>query len=95
MSPVERLLDEELIWLLDRLAASVPEGSVGAAGASPTLKSRLDDVEARLADLRASMMADYGRWCRALEDLENIWALAGWRSVAAQEPVEQAAPLAA
>ena len=95
MSPVERLLSDELIRMLDRLAASVPEGSVEAAGTSPTLKARVDEVDARLADLRAAMVADYGRWRRALEDLENIWALAAWRSAAAQEPVEQAAPLAA
>jgi len=37
----------------------------------------------------------YGRWQRTLEDLENLWALASWRSAAAQEPVEQATTLAA
>jgi hypothetical protein len=40
-------------------------------------------------------MEGYGRWRRALEDLENLWALAAWRSTAAEEPGEHPAPLAA
>lgn len=96
MNPVDRVLEGELLELLDRLAASLPEGTVAAvAGGSPALRPRLDDVEGRLAEVRASMLADYGRWRRSLEDLENLWALASWRSAATQEPVEQAAILAA
>lgn len=96
MNPVERVLDSELAWLLDRLAASLPEGALaGITGTSPMLRSRLDDAEASLAEARAALVADYGRWRRALEDLENLWALANWRSAAAQEPVEQPSTLAA
>jgi hypothetical protein len=95
MNALERTLDDELIRLLDRVAASIPEGAVDSAAASDTLKARLDDAESRLAEIRAAMLTDYGRWRRALDDLENLWALACWRSVAAQEPVEQTAALAA
>src|SRR5439155_25619571 len=96
MNPVEQILDGELLWLLDRLASSLPEGAMAqVARTSPTLKPRVDDAEARLAEVRASLLDDYGRWCRALDDLENLWALANWRSVAAQEAVEQAPGLAA
>ena len=96
MNAVERVLDAELVGLLDRLASSLPAGAVAAVPAvSPLLKPRLDDAEGRLAELRAVMLDGYGRWRRALEDLENLWALASWRSAAAQEPVEQATTLAA
>ena len=37
-----------------------------------------------------------GHWRRALEDVENLWALAAWRrSAASEEPTEQATALAA
>src|SRR5207244_3759086 len=46
MNPVERVLYRELAELLDRLAASVPEGSLEHIRASsPTLKARLDEAE--------------------------------------------------
>ena len=96
MNPVERALDTELLGLLDRLASSLPAGIVPAvAASSPLLRPRLDEVEGRLAELRGTMLTEYGRWQRALEYLENLWALASWRSVATQEPVEQTTTLAA
>ena len=96
MNAVERILDAELASLLDRLAASLPPGALGAVTvSSPTLRSRLDEAEARLGDVRAALLADYARWRRALEDIENLWALASWRSAAVQEPVEQTTTLAA
>jgi len=30
----------------------------------------------------------YGSWKRALEDLENVWALVAWRSIAEDAPEE-------
>lgn len=95
MNPVERVLQGELMGLLDRLADSLPRGTFGSvAAASPTLRTRLDDAEARLGEVRAALLADYGRWRAGLDDLENLWALANWTS-AAQEPTEQTATLAA
>ena len=92
MNAVERVLDDELVLLLDRIAASLPAGTLAEVTRSnPSLRSRLDDAESRLGEVRAAMVADYGRWRRALEDVENLWALATWRSATAQEPVEQAA----
>jgi hypothetical protein len=96
MNPVERVLYQELTQLLDRLAASVPDGSLEKIrAANPTLKARLDDADTTLAAARASLLEAYGRWRRALEDVENLWALGAWRSATAEEPAEQAAPLAA
>jgi hypothetical protein len=97
MNPLDRVLHEELTNLLDRLASSVPEGSLAqAAAGNPLLRTRLDEADAQLAAARASLLEGYGRWQRALEDVENLWALAAWRrSAASEEATEQAAALAA
>lgn len=96
MNAVDRVLQRELTGLLDRLATSLPEGGFdGVRAANPALKPKLDDADAKLAAARESLLEGYGRWRRALEDLENLWALGAWRSVAAEEPAEQSAALAA
>jgi hypothetical protein len=94
MNPVERLLYDEVTHFIDRLATSVAPGAT-LPTAIPPVRGRLDDAEAELATARAAMMESYGRWRRALEDVENLWALAAWRSSAAEEPREHAAALAA
>jgi hypothetical protein len=93
MNEVERVLYDEVTHLMDRLATSVPEGSLArAAAGNPVLCARLDEAEGQLAAARASLLEGYGRWRRALDDMENLWALAAWRSAAAEESGEQAAP---
>jgi hypothetical protein len=52
------------------------------------------DLEARLAALQTSMVEDYARWRQILDDLENVWALAAWRS-ASEDPVDSRRRLAA
>jgi hypothetical protein len=97
MNPLDRVLHEELAYLIDRLATSVPEGSLAqAVSANPLLRTRLDEADSQLAAARASLLEGYGRWRRALEDMENLWALAAWRrSAASEEAAEEAAALAA
>lgn len=94
MNPVEHTLNAELNDLLERLAETVPEGCLAAVNSRPTLRLRLEEAETQLAAARAGLVEGYGRWCRALEDLENIWALAAWRSVA-EDPAQQPPALAA
>lgn len=94
MNALERVLYDELTYLLDRVATAVPEGS-GPAAISQPLRTRLDDADAALAAAHAEVLAAYGRWNRALEDVENLWSLAAWHSAGAEEPREQPAPLAA
>lgn len=92
MNTVEQILSAEVNDLLERLAASVPGGCLTAIGASqPTLKKRLDEMEGQLTVTRATVLEGYGRWRRALEDVENLWALAAWRSTA-EEPAQPAEP---
>jgi hypothetical protein len=97
MNPVDRVMYEELTSLVDRLATSVPRGSLAqAVAAHPLLRARLDEADAQLASARACLLEGYGRWQRALEDVENLWALAAWRrSAAAEEAGEQTPALAA
>lgn len=81
MNPLEQLVDDEISRLMDRLAASVPEGVLAAMSAKDgTLRRRLDEVERQMALVRASLIEGYGKWRRVLEDVENLWALAAWRS---------------
>ena len=95
MNPMEWVLSDDLARLLDRLAASIPEGAFGQLRTTtPTLSARLDQMETNLAATRASLVEAYGRWTRALDDLENVWALAVWRS-ANEEPGETPQRLAA
>jgi len=96
MNAVDVVLQDELGRLMDRLAAAVPGGSLEATSeGNPTLRSRLDDMEISLAMARASLLEDYGRWRRTLDDLESLWALASWTSAAAEQPAEYAAARAA
>ena len=95
MNPMERMLSNDLTRLIDRLAASIPEGSLERVRRiTPTRAARLADVESSLVGAHASMVEDYARWTRALDDLENVWALAAWRS-AADGPVDNSCRLAA
>jgi hypothetical protein len=97
MNPVDRVLFQELTHLVDRLATSVPDGSLAhAAEANPLLRARLDEADEQLAAARTALLEGYGRWRRALEDMENLWALAAWRrSAAPEEAAEQTTALAA
>jgi hypothetical protein len=95
MNPVERLLQDEITHFVDRLASSIPADGLTCRALGPSARARLDEAEAQMAQARASLMEGYGRWRRALEDVENLWALAAWRSTAAEEPSEHPASLAA
>jgi hypothetical protein len=99
MNAMDHVLQEELGRLMDRLSGSVPEGGLQALARIPTLRKRLDEVEAQMATMRATLLEGYGRWQRALEDVENLWALAAWREAAegsaAEEPAQPASALAA
>lgn len=96
MNSLERLLHDEITRLMDRLATSVADGEAAKMrAANPTLKLRMDEMEMTLAELRRSLVEGYGRWNRALDDLENLWALAAWRSTESEEAPEKAAALAA
>ena len=95
MNSLERVLDDDVARLMERLAAAVSPGAHERVRLQlPPLRARLDRVETTLAELRVSLLEDYGRWQRSLEDIENLWALGVWRAAedpAAEEPAARAA----
>ncbi len=95
MNAVERLLYDEMTGFVDRLAGALPPGAGAPRAMSPLLRARLEEAEAALAAARASLVEEYGRWQQALDDAENLWALAAWHSAAAEQPGEEARALAA
>jgi len=77
MNAQERLLQDELNHLLDRMAAMAPEGVVAAcAEQRPELVSRLADAEGRLSAARLSLLRGYAAWQDALQECGDLWALA-------------------
>ena len=96
MNSMERLLHDEITRLIDRLASSVRDGEMERIrAANPTLKLRLEEMDTSLAGIRSFLVEGYGRWRRALDDLENLWALAAWRSAESEEATEKTTALAA
>jgi hypothetical protein len=77
MNTLERLLQDELNRLVDRIAARAGEDT--AAGLKPDLKARIERSEDRLTGLRAALLDGYAEWARAIEECEDQWALAGLR----------------
>jgi len=89
MNHLERLLEDDLNHLADRIAGRAQDGTV--PGLSPDLKARIERSEERLTGIRAALLDGYAEWGRALEECEDLWALAGLR----QEAGEAAARLRA
>jgi predicted DNA-binding protein len=77
MNTLERLLQDELHRLLDRIAARA--GADTAAGLPLELRARIDRAEDRLSTLRTALLEGYVEWARAIEECEDLWALAELR----------------
>jgi len=77
MNALDRLLQDELNRLVDRIAARA--GQETAAGVTPDLKARIDRSEDRLTGLRAALLDGYAEWVRAMDECEDLWALAELR----------------
>jgi hypothetical protein len=89
MSHFERLLQDDLNRLVDRIAVRAGEDT--AAGLKSDLRTRIERSEDRLTVLRAALLDGYAEWARAIEECEDLWALAGLR----REAPEAAAQLRA
>ncbi len=84
MNALEKLLQDELNRLLDRIAARVGEDTT--AGLKSDLRAPIDRCEERLTALRAALLDGYEEWMRTLEECEDLWAVAGLRKDAAEAP---------
>ena len=82
MSHFDRLLQDDLNRLIDRIAVRAGEGT--AAALKPDLKAHIERSEERLTLLRAVLQDAYAEWTRALDECEDIWAVAGLRREASE-----------
>ncbi|MGH7383832.1 MAG: hypothetical protein ACREKG_01545 [Candidatus Rokuibacteriota bacterium] len=84
MNTLDRLLQDDLNRLVDRIAARAGEDAV--AGLRSDLKTRIERCEDRLTGLRAALLDGYAEWARALDECEDLWAVAGLQQDAAEAP---------
>jgi len=77
MDGLERLLQEDLNHLLDRIASATTEGTASFCLAEESdLASRLGEAESRLSAARLGLLEGYIAWQAALKDCSDLWALA-------------------
>jgi len=86
MSHFERLLQDDLNRLIDRVAVRAGEGA--AAGLQSDLRTRIERSEERLTALRAALLDGYAEWVRAMDECEDLWTLAGLRHEAPEAAAE-------
>ncbi len=91
MSHFERLLQDDLNRLVDRVAARAGDGT--AAGLKSDLKTRIERSEERLTALRGALLDGYAEWERAMEECEDLWALAGLRRETPEAAAQLRAPV--
>jgi len=76
MNAIERLLQNDLNQLVDRIAATIPSGMLEVcAQRRPDLRRQLGEAETRLSIVRQSLLGDYSAWRHALEECADLWAL--------------------
>lgn len=84
MNALERLLQDELNRLLDRIAARAGDDTAG--GLKSDLRAPIERCEDRLTALRAALLDGYAEWTRTIEECEDLWAVAGLRKDGAEAP---------
>jgi len=77
MNVLEKLLQDELNRLVDRIAAASQADT--AAALKSDLRARIERSEERLAGLRSALLDGYAEWTRAIAECEDLWALAELR----------------
>ena len=76
MNTLERLLQNDLNHLVDRIAATIPMGMLAdCVERRPELTSRLGEAETRLSLVRQSLLQGYAAWREALQECGDLWAL--------------------
>jgi hypothetical protein len=77
MNPMERLLQDELYGLTDRIASQVGGRTVsGVPTLQPELYRRTEEASQRLSELREELLGRYAEWRALLETSEALWTLA-------------------
>ena len=77
MNALDRLLQDDVNRLLDRVAATTHEGLIsGCVERRPDLLAQLEDTESRLTAARRTLLETYAVWRDALDECSDLWALA-------------------
>jgi hypothetical protein len=77
MDALDRLLQDDLNLLVDRLAGNTGLGGVlFTADEWPDLRARADALEEEIASGRAALLVQYARWRESLDELADLWSLA-------------------
>jgi hypothetical protein len=87
MNALERVLQDDLNRLVDRLAAVTADG----AEHRPSVQAQLDRSEARLSSVRQELLRGYAEWRQALEECDDLWAMAALGADQPSEPGLRAA----
>jgi ABC-type transporter Mla subunit MlaD len=87
MNALERVLQDDLNRLVDRLAAVTAE----CAEHRPSVQAQLDRAEARLSSVRQELLRGYAEWRQALEECGDLWAMAALTADQPSEPGLRAA----
>jgi hypothetical protein len=86
MNALERVLQDDLNRLIDRLAAVTYDGILtDCAERRPAVQAQLDRAEARLSSVRQELLRGYAEWYQALEGCGDLWAMV---ALAADQPSE-------
>lgn len=81
MSAIEQWLTQELSETLNAVARDIPPETLAFITVHhPHLRSRIEAAEARLAERRAELLGVYSAWHSTLEEIQNLWGLAGWEA---------------
>jgi hypothetical protein len=92
MNALERVLQNDLDRLVDRLAATTRAGvQAECSERRPDLAARLHRTDERLAAARLELLRGYAEWCEALEECGDAWAMAELSADHAVEPGLRAA----
>ena len=81
MNALERILQDDLDRLIDRLSALTAE----CEEYRPSIQAQLDGAEAQLSSIRQELLRGFAEWCEALEECGDLWAMA---ALAADQPSE-------
>jgi hypothetical protein len=76
---LDQLLRSDLGRLLDRIATCEGAG-IAVTALDPESRLRLEEAEARLAEARLRLLADYDEWERAQDACADLWAVFGLRA---------------
>jgi hypothetical protein len=92
MNALERLLQDDLNRLSDRIAARLGDATAaGVRSRDPELYQRLELSSAQLADLRLELTERYAAWADAVEECEALWGRAEARAEAERMTLERRA----